>query len=60
MDDIRCPSCGGNRVLPIYRGYLTFDLARAVEEKRAVYDGPIVSDEGGDSWLCLDCMNRWR
>ncbi len=59
MEEMTCPLCGGKRVLPIYRGYLPFDLARAVQEKRAVYEGCVLNDDAAYSWFCSDCGNRW-
>lgn len=53
-----CPFCGDKAVLPVYWGYLPFDLAYKVEKGEALYGGAFSEGEA-PLWGCERCGNRW-
>ncbi|NCC95586.1 MAG: hypothetical protein EOM02_01980 [Synergistales bacterium] len=54
-----CPFCGVGRALPVYWGYLPFDLAYLVERGEALYGGPNLPGQDSCLWGCDRCGARW-
>ena len=58
-ENLICPGCKSDKVIPILYGYPTHEAFLSVEEGKLVLGGCEVSDEA-PNWHCKECSKEWK